>query len=137
MREILLPSKKVCLLRGLGKHSPFWFQSFTAETVTISIMIYFEKMTIIFRIKLTLFQNRFTTYGSPVLVMREIEARFDWPWKGYLMWPPTVPTFCWLIDPCLAENHSWEHEVCIRKIKTKKYWKIPEIYPVKPKKEKT
>jgi len=38
--------------------------------------------------------------------MREIEARFDWPWKGYLMWPPTVPTFCWPIGPCLAENRT-------------------------------
>ena len=36
----------------------------------------------------------------------------------------------------LQTNHAWQfkHEVWVRKIKTKKYYKIPEIYPVKTRK---
>ena len=66
MREELSPRKKVCLLWNWGKHSPFRFQLFTAETVTISIMIYLEKIKTIFRIELTFFQNHYTASGSPV-----------------------------------------------------------------------
>ena len=66
MREELSPRKKVCLLWNWGKHSPFRFQLFTAETVPISIIIYLEKIKIIFRIELTFFQNHYTASGSPV-----------------------------------------------------------------------
>ena len=52
--------------------------------------------------------------------------------------PPYHWTSYWPIGPLLSRkpNHScqFEHEVCIRKIKTKEYWKIPEFYPVKAKK---
>ena len=66
MREELSPSKKVCLLWRLEKHSPFRLQLFTAETVTISITIYKEKIKTIFELSSPFFQNHFTASGSPV-----------------------------------------------------------------------
>ena len=42
------------------------FQPFTAETVTISITIYKEKIKTIFELSSPFFQNHFTASGSPV-----------------------------------------------------------------------
>ena len=38
------------------------------------------------------------------------------------------------VTPKLSKSCAFDHEVSNRKIKIEKYWKIPEIYAVKPKK---
>ena len=81
-------------------------------------------------------------FKLPCMVSLEALHGSDWPWKrntsgtshrdnepfvgkgpiGALQWPKT------------SQACQFKHEVCVRKIKTKKYYKIPEIYPVKTRK---
>ena len=181
MREILSPTAHCFFQTGAAVPSVVIvfprFQPFTAETVTISIMIYLEKMNSIFRIKLTFFRNHFTASGSPVdfffpkfslffrfnrvklwyfsiffcfyfsdayfMLKLTWMVRFSakqgayWSIKGSMVrWEVTSGT-SFKANQNEPRSHAWPKPFIwawVMNQKIKKYWKIPEIYPVKLKK---
>jgi len=85
------------------------------------------------------FSNSYFMFGLPCIVSFESLHGSDWPLSNKRFTVTVGCTWCFPLSrpngvmQRLKTNHAWQfkHVVWVRKIKTKKYCKISEIYPVK------
>ena len=85
------------------------------------------------------FSDSYSMFEKPCMASFESLQGSYWPLSNKRFTVTVGCTWCFpLSRPIgamqrLKTSHAWlfKHRVWVRKVKTKKYWKIPEIYPVK------